>query len=113
MKQNRESATLGQRRVGTVYEAMTTRTRADRPAVRRLDAKTKSPRRAPVADERSATVAGVRISHPARLIYPDLGISKLQLARYYEKIADWIVPHVVGRPLTLLHCPAGLAAPCS
>ena len=113
MKQNRESATLGQRRVGTVYEAMTTRTRADRPAVRRLDAKTKSPRRAPVADERSATVAGVRISHPARLIYPDLGISKLQLARYYEKIADWIVPHVVGRPLTLLHCPAGLAAPCN
>jgi bifunctional non-homologous end joining protein LigD len=35
------------------------------------------------------TVAGVRISHPDRLIYPDLGISKIQLARYYEEIADW------------------------
>src|SRR5580765_7516888 len=57
------------------------------------------------------TVAGVRISHPDRLIYPDLGISKLQLARYYEVIADWIVPHVMGRPLTLVHCPAGIAAP--
>jgi bifunctional non-homologous end joining protein LigD len=59
------------------------------------------------------TVAGIRISHPERVIYPDLGISKLQLARYYERIADWIVPHVAGRPLTLLHCPAGIAAPCN
>jgi bifunctional non-homologous end joining protein LigD len=64
------------------------------------------------ADPAAPTVAGVRISHPDRLIYPDLGISKIQLARYYEEIAGWIVPHVAGRPLTLVHCPAGLAAPC-
>jgi bifunctional non-homologous end joining protein LigD len=63
-------------------------------------------------DPAAPTVAGIRISHPDRLIYPDLGISKIQLARYYEEIAEWIVPHVVGRPLTLVHCPAGLAAPC-
>ncbi len=56
-----------------------------------------------------ATVAGIRISHPGRLIYPELGIPKIALARYYEAIADWIVPHVAGRPLTLVHCPAGLA----
>ena len=66
----------------------------------------------PTGDPAAPTVAGVRISHPDRLIYPDLGISKIQLARYYEEIADWIVPHVAGRPLTLVHCPAGLAAPC-
>ena len=36
----------------------------------------------------------------------------MQLARYYDDIADWIVPHVSGRPLTLVHCPAGLAEPC-
>jgi bifunctional non-homologous end joining protein LigD len=59
-----------------------------------------------------ATVAGVHISHPDRLIYPDQEISKIQLARYYESIADWIVPHVTGRPLTLVHCPAGIASPC-
>jgi bifunctional non-homologous end joining protein LigD len=64
------------------------------------------------ADSGTSTVVGVRISHPDRLIYPDLGISKIQLARYYEEIADWIVPHVAGRPLTLVRCPAGLAAPC-
>jgi bifunctional non-homologous end joining protein LigD len=59
------------------------------------------------------TVAGVPISHPDRVVYPDPGISKLDLARYYESIAAWIVPHVKGRPLTLLHCPAGIASPCS
>jgi bifunctional non-homologous end joining protein LigD len=58
-------------------------------------------------------VVGVPISHPDRVIYPEQEISKLQLARYYETIADWIVPHVKGRPLTLVHCPAGLAAPCN
>lgn len=61
----------------------------------------------------SSTVGGIRISHPDRVIYPDLGISKIQLARYFERIGDWMLPHVVGRPLTLLHCPSGLAAPCN
>jgi bifunctional non-homologous end joining protein LigD len=69
-------------------------------------------RKSPAATDGGSTVAGVRISHPHRLIYPDLGISKIELARYYEEIGDWIVPHVAGRPLTLVHCPAGLAAPC-
>jgi bifunctional non-homologous end joining protein LigD len=66
----------------------------------------------PTADLGVSTVAGIRISHPDRLIYPELSISKIQLARYYEEIADWIVPHLAGRPLTLVHCPAGVAAPC-
>ena len=57
-------------------------------------------------------VAGIRLSHPDRLIYPDLGLSKVQLARYYDDIAPWIMPHVRARPLTLVHCPAGLAGPC-
>jgi len=55
----------------------------------------------------------VRISHPDRVIYPDVGISKIALARYFERIGEWILPHVVGRPLTLVHCPEGLAAPCN
>jgi hypothetical protein len=44
----------------------------------------------------SAMVAGIRISHPDRVIYPDLGISKIQLVRYYERIGGWIMPHVIG-----------------
>ena len=49
-------------------------------------------------------VAGIGISHPERVFYPDDGISKLELARYYEAVAEFIVPHVRGRPLTLLRC---------
>jgi len=60
----------------------------------------------------STFVAGIRISHPERPIYPELGVSKLDLVRYYEAIGDWIVPHVRGRPLTLVHCPAGIGGPC-
>jgi len=56
-------------------------------------------------------VAGVALSHHDRLIFP--GISKLHLARYYEAIERWIVPHVRGRPLTLLHCPRGAGGPCT
>ena len=59
------------------------------------------------------SVAGVGISHPDRVIYPDLGIRKIQFARYFEDVGSWMLPHVVTRPLTLLHCPDGLAAPCN
>ena len=58
-------------------------------------------------------VAGVGISHPDRVIYPDLDISKIQLARYYEAIGAVMLPHIARRPLTLLHCPAGLSASCN
>jgi bifunctional non-homologous end joining protein LigD len=62
--------------------------------------------------DRPADVSGVRITHPDRVMYPETGISKVDLARYYERIADWMVPHVNGRPLTLVRCPTGLAAAC-
>jgi bifunctional non-homologous end joining protein LigD len=57
-------------------------------------------------------VAGVRLSHPDRLIYPELGFSKADLARYYAAIERWILPHVKGRPLTLVHCPEGVSGEC-
>jgi bifunctional non-homologous end joining protein LigD len=44
------------------------------------------------------------------VLYPEEGITKLDLARYYESVAEWIVPHVAGRPLTLVRCPNGLGS---
>jgi bifunctional non-homologous end joining protein LigD len=58
------------------------------------------------------TVAGIAITHPDRIVFPDLDLSKVELARYYDAIATWVVPHVKGRPLTLVHCPAGTAGEC-
>lgn len=45
-------------------------------------------------------------------MWRDLGVTKLDLARYHERIGDWIVPHVAGRPLTLVRCPEGVEAGC-
>ena len=60
----------------------------------------------------SSTVAGVSISNPDRLIYPELKATKLDVARYYESVGDWIVPHVEDRPLTLVRCPEGIRGDC-
>jgi bifunctional non-homologous end joining protein LigD len=57
-------------------------------------------------------VAGVRITHPDRVLYAPQGITKLDLAKFYESIADWILPHLRGRPTSLVRCPEGLADEC-
>ena len=59
-----------------------------------------------------ATVAGVKISNPDRIVYPQPPITKIDVARYYEQVADWIVPHVTERPLTLVRCPEGVRGEC-
>jgi len=59
-----------------------------------------------------ATVAGVRLSHADRVLYPGQGLTKQGLAEYYESIAKWVLPHVEGRPLTLVRCPEGLDKEC-
>ena len=51
---------------------------------------------------------GVRLTHPDRVYYPELGFTKLDLALYYVSIADAVLPHLEGRPLTLVRCPDGL-----
>jgi bifunctional non-homologous end joining protein LigD len=57
-------------------------------------------------------VAGVIISNGAKVLYPEAGITKLDLARYYEAVGEWIVPHLRDRPLTLIRCPNGWDKPC-
>jgi bifunctional non-homologous end joining protein LigD len=56
------------------------------------------------AETERVPVAGVSISHPRRVIYPDLAVTKLDIARYYDSVADRMLPHLMGRPLTLLRC---------
>lgn len=60
----------------------------------------------------SARVAAGRrtvpISHADRVLFPQAGIRKLDLARYYADVASAMVPHVRGRPLALQSFPAGI-----
>ena len=38
------------------------------------------------------TVAGVRVTHPERVLFEELGLTKEALARYYEGVAEWMLP---------------------
>ena len=58
------------------------------------------------------TVAGVRLTHPDRVLYPEDKFTKRDLAEYYERVAEWILPYVAARPLTLVRCPEGYQGEC-
>jgi bifunctional non-homologous end joining protein LigD len=71
------------------------------------------PRKKPQATAKAETsVAGIRISNPDRVMYPGSSLTKLALAQFFERIADWIIPHLQGRPLTLVRCPQGISQGC-
>lgn len=57
-------------------------------------------------------VAGVLLTHPDRVYYPDSGITKSEVAQYYEAMAERAVPAIRGRPLSLVRCPQGFGKKC-
>lgn len=54
----------------------------------------------------------VKLTNLDRVLYPDIGLTKLGLATYYAQVAGWILPHVIGRPLSLVRCPEGQGGQC-
>ena len=69
-------------------------------------AKTKAPAKS------SATNVPVRLTHPDKVFDEESGLTKQQLAEYYWAIAQHMLPHIEGRPLSLVRCPEGSGAPC-
>jgi bifunctional non-homologous end joining protein LigD len=66
---------------------------------------------APKAAPRDA-IAGVRLSSPDRVYFPDLGVTKRELAEYWEAVAERALPGMARRPLSLLRCPEGIEGHC-
>ncbi len=54
----------------------------------------------------------VRLTHPAKVLDPESGLTKQALADYYWAVAARMLPHIAGRPLSLVRCPEGSASPC-
>ncbi len=60
----------------------------------------------------SVEVAGIELTHPDRILFADQGLTKRDLATYYVQVAEAMLPHVVGRPITIVRCPSGRKNKC-
>jgi bifunctional non-homologous end joining protein LigD len=70
------------------------------------------PSRAARARQATIDVAGVSISNPARPIPNEDGLTKLDIVRYNETVAQWLLPQIANRPLSLIRCPGGDFGSC-
>jgi bifunctional non-homologous end joining protein LigD len=57
-------------------------------------------------------VEGVRLSNPDKVLYPEQGITKGDLADYYVQVAERLLPHAGMRPITMVRCPTGTGKKC-
>jgi bifunctional non-homologous end joining protein LigD len=63
-------------------------------------------------DRGTIEIEGVRVTHPNRVLYGGTRITKKRLIEYYLDVADLLLPHVAGRPLSLVRCPEGAEHEC-
>jgi bifunctional non-homologous end joining protein LigD len=56
----------------------------------------------------SPKTPGLKVTNPERVIDPSTGLRKVDLVRYYESIADWMLPHLKARPVSLVRGPTGI-----
>lgn len=56
-------------------------------------------------------ICGVEITKPDKVLFPDDGVTKVDLARYYADVADRMLPHLRGRPVNMQRFPDGLGGP--
>jgi bifunctional non-homologous end joining protein LigD len=54
----------------------------------------------------------VRLTSPGRVVYASAGLSKADVAAYYQAVAPWMLPELAKRPLSLLRCPDGADGAC-
>ncbi len=64
---------------------------------------------APVGALALRSAAATQVSHPERVIDTSTGLTKLDLVRYYESVAQWMAPHLKGRPCSLVRGPSGIS----
>jgi bifunctional non-homologous end joining protein LigD len=72
-----------------------------------VDVRREKPVRAATDD-----VAGVHLTHPDKVLFPEQDVTKRDLALYYERAGDLILPHITQRPLMILRCPMGHQSNC-
>ncbi|MGZ8407437.1 MAG: DNA ligase D, partial [Caulobacteraceae bacterium] len=65
-----------------------------------------------VSAKDGSVVLGVSISNPQKVLWPASGddpeVTKIELVRYLETVSDWMLPHIAGRPCSLIRMPDGI-----
>jgi bifunctional non-homologous end joining protein LigD len=59
-----------------------------------------------------AAMSDLHITHPGKVLDPESGMTKEDLARYYLAVAERMLPQVADRPLSVVRCPEGSSKPC-
>ena len=82
--------------------------RSDKPAKEITQERSMTPD-APAAGSKTAPRAtSVKVTNPDRVIDPSTAFKKVELVRYYESIAEWMLPHLKNRPVALVRAPTGI-----
>lgn len=100
--------TRGRGKQGLIRQASFVRLRDDR-SPRDLGAR---PVRTRASAPQEQNMKPSELSNPERVVYPGEGITKQDVADYYVAVADWLLPELAERPLSLLRCPDGIGGEC-
>jgi bifunctional non-homologous end joining protein LigD len=60
----------------------------------------------------AAAMKELAITHPDKVLDPESGVTKRQLAEYYMTVAEHMLPHIADRPISVLRCPDGVGKSC-
>lgn len=74
-----------------------------------LSTRQAGPRKRLISD---ADLAAIFVTNPARRIFGKSGPTKLDIAVYYAAVGDFMLPHILGRPVSLVRCPTGKPQDC-
>lgn len=56
---------------------------------------------------KEGSVIPFKLTNPGKLLYP--AVTKKELAEYYLRVGEWMLPEIINRPLVMVRCPEGVA----
>jgi bifunctional non-homologous end joining protein LigD len=84
--------------------------RTENPMPKTSSAKSKAKTRKSV--NRSPVPLPPALSSPDKIVFPDIQLTKQEVWNYYTLVADYLIPQIIGRALSIVRCPSGIENEC-